>query len=191
MTKPNLPMPATIILLNGIGSVGKSSTARALQAIARTPLLHVAMDTFLEMLPERYLSHPEGLLFERITEHGVPSIAIRSGPVLARLMAGMRHAVAALAAQGNSLILDEVLTAPAQAEAYRTLLAPYRLLFVALHAPLHVLESRERARGDRELGLARWQWGRVHQGIAYDLELDTQALSPAETARRIRDRFNL
>ena len=184
-------MPPTIILLNGIGSVGKSSTARALQAIAQTPLLHVAMDTFLEMLPEKYLSHPDGLLFERTTEAGAPSIAIRSGPVLARLMAGMRHAVAALAAQGNSIVLDEVLTDPGQAQAYRTLLAPYRLHLVALHAPLHVLEARELARGDREIGLARWQWGRVHQGIAYDLELDTQALSPAETARRIRDRFNL
>lgn len=191
MTKAPPSMPATILLLNGIGSVGKSSTARALQAIARTPLLHVAMDTFLEMLPERYLSHPDGLLFERITENGAPSIAIRTGPVLARLMAGMRQSVAALAAQGNSMILDEVLTAPDQAEAYRTLLAPFSLHFVALHAPLEVLEAREQARGDRDIGLARWQWGRVHQGIAYDLEIDNANLTPTETALRIRDHFGL
>jgi chloramphenicol 3-O phosphotransferase len=181
-------MPPTIILLNGIGSVGKSSTARALQAIATTPLLHVAMDTFIHMLPEKYLAHPDGLLFERTPDQG---IAIRTGPVLHRALAGMRHAVVAMAEQGNSLILDEVLTAPDQADAYRSLLAPYRLHFVALHAPLATLEAREQARGDREIGLARWQWGRVHQGVAYDLEIDTGSLTPGETARRIRDHFNL
>lgn len=188
MIKANHPMPATIILLNGIGSAGKSSTARALQEIAHTPLLHVAMDSFIDMLPAKYQSHPEGLLFERTPGHG---IAIHTGPVFARLMAGMRQAVAAMAAEGNSLVLDEVLTAPAQAEAYRTLLAPYRLHLVALHAPLATLEAREQARGDRETGLARWQWGRVHQGVAYDLEIDTEALTPHETARRIRDHFDL
>ncbi len=181
-------MPPTIILLNGIGSVGKSSTARALQDIANTPLLHVAMDSFIDMLPLKYQSHPEGLLFERTPSHG---IAIRTGPVLHRALAGMRHAVAALAEQGNSMVLDEVLTSPDQAQAYRTLLAPYRLHLVALHAPLATLEAREQARGDREIGLARWQWGRVHQGIVYDLEIDTETLTPHETASRIRDRFDL
>ncbi len=181
-------MPPTIILLNGIGSVGKSSTARALQAIAHTPLLHVSMDTFIDMLPEKYLSHPEGLLFQRTPDQG---IAIHTGPILHRALAGMRHAIVALAEQGNSMVLDEVLTSPDQVETYRTLLSPYRLHLVALHAPLDVLEVREKARGDRELGLARWQWGRVHQGVAYDLQIDTTALTPTETAQRIRDHFNL
>ncbi len=184
-------MPPTIILLNGIGSVGKSSTAHALQSLSKTPLLHVSMDTFIYMLPEKYLSHPDGLLFERITENGQPSIAIHTGPVLHRVLAGMRHAVVALAAQGNNLILDEVLTSPDQVETYKTLLAPYRLHLVALHAPLDILEAREKARGDRDIGLARWQWGRVHQGVAYDLEIDTATLTPIETAQRIRDHFDL
>ena len=42
---------ARIAVLNGIGSVGKSSIARALQAIASQPMLHVQMDAFLDMLP--------------------------------------------------------------------------------------------------------------------------------------------
>ena len=41
-----------VIILNGIGSVGKSSMAKALQAITSKPFLHVAMDAFLDMLPE-------------------------------------------------------------------------------------------------------------------------------------------
>ncbi|MDE1996547.1 MAG: chloramphenicol phosphotransferase, partial [Rhizobiaceae bacterium] len=35
---------AKILLLNGVGSAGKSSIARALQAIAAEPFLHVQMD---------------------------------------------------------------------------------------------------------------------------------------------------
>jgi chloramphenicol 3-O phosphotransferase len=62
---------------------------------------------------------------------------------------------------------------------------------VGLFAPLEVLEARERERGDRELGLARWQYDRVHQGVVYDLELDTAVATPLENAGNIRDTFGL
>jgi chloramphenicol 3-O phosphotransferase len=54
-----------------------------------------------------------------------------------------------------------------------------------------VLEARERARGDRLIGLARWQLDRVHVGVAYDLEIDTTAASPLECARMIKAAFDL
>jgi len=51
-----MPKPCLhVIILNGVGSVGKSSTARALQAITAEPFLHVAMDAFLDMLPPTML----------------------------------------------------------------------------------------------------------------------------------------
>jgi len=182
---------ARIVILNGVGSVGKSSTARALQAIAARPFLYVAMDAFLEMLPAAMLDHADGLLFERDGRDGPPSIAIKAGPVLQRTMQGMRHAIAAMAAQGNDLIVDEVMLDPATVQAYRELLSPFDLRMVGLFAPLDVLEARERARGDREIGLARWQYDRVHRGIAYDLELDTTVMTPQLCAERIRDSFQL
>jgi chloramphenicol 3-O-phosphotransferase len=46
-----LKVTATIVLLNGVGSAGKSSIARALQQITAEPFLYVQMDTFIEMLP--------------------------------------------------------------------------------------------------------------------------------------------
>ena len=70
---------STIILLNGIGSAGKSSIAKALQQITREPFLHFSMDVFLEMLPPRYFDHPEGLVFETIEEDGHPSVVIHEG----------------------------------------------------------------------------------------------------------------
>src|SRR5437899_3174557 len=89
-----------VIILNGVGSVGKSSTARALQAIAAQPFLRVQMDAFFEMLPEAMIGHPDGVTFETVEEAGRPSVIIRSGPVMDRAMHGMRHAIAAMAAQG-------------------------------------------------------------------------------------------
>lgn len=180
-----------VIILNGIGSVGKSAAAKALQAIAARPFLHVSMDAFLDMLPEKLFGDPDGLVFEATQDDGRPVVAIRSGPVLQRAMRGMRHAVAAMAAQGNDLIVDEVMTEARTAQAYRDLLRVFDLRLVGLFAPLEVLEARERRRGDREIGLARWQYGRVHQGVSYDLEVDTSTASPAACARMIRDAFGL
>lgn len=67
---------ARIVLLNGVGSAGKSSIAKVLQAITTEPFLHVAMDTFLEMLPEGWLGHPDGIVFETIEDIGKLSIII-------------------------------------------------------------------------------------------------------------------
>jgi chloramphenicol 3-O phosphotransferase len=177
-----------VIILNGVGSVGKSSTAKALQAMASKPFLHVAMDAFLDMLPERMFDHPDGLMFETTHHDGKPIVAIRTGPILERAMRGMRHAVAAVAAQGNNLIVDEVMIEPQIVQEYRSLLRNCDLYLVGLIAPLDVLEARELSRGDREVGLARWQYFRVHRDMVYDLEVDTTAILPAECARLICDK---
>jgi chloramphenicol 3-O phosphotransferase len=183
-------MTVQIIVLNGVGSVGKSSTAKALQQIAGTPFLHVAMDAFLDMLPAAMFGHPDGLLFETLEEEGRPSVAIHSGPVMDQTLRGMRRAIAALAEAGNRLIVDDVMLGDEQDD-YRALLAPFETRFVGLFAPLDVLETRERARGDRAIGLARWQHIRVHEGQTYDLEIDTATASALDCARTIKAAFAL
>jgi chloramphenicol 3-O phosphotransferase len=176
--------------LNGVGSVGKSSIAKELQAIAMSPFLHVEMDAFIAMLPARTYGHPDGLTFEKITTDAGPEVAIRSGEASERCLRGMRRAVAAMATEGNDLVVDDVLMGEAGAE-YRALLAAHELRVVGVFAPIDVLEERERRRGDRMIGLARWQFDRVHAGMTYDLEIDTANATPMECARHIRDRFGL
>lgn len=183
-------MTAKIVLLNGVGSAGKSSIARALQTITATPFLHVQMDAFIDMLPEALQDHADGFSFETVLEDGKPSVVIRSGPVGARAMHGMRHAIAAMAGQGNNLIVDDVIFNDEIAE-YRGLLSAFDLHVVGVMAPLEVLEAREAARADRLPGLARWQYHRVHKGVDYDLEVDTSQLTPLECARRIQQEFTL
>lgn len=183
-------MTARIVLLNGAGSVGKTSIARAIQAQAAKTFLHVQMDVFLEMMPARSLNTAEGLVFETLVQDGKPSVAIKSGTEVERALRGMRHAVAAMAAQGCNMIVDDVMLG-GEAEEYRALLAPYDLCIVGVFAPLDVLEAREAARGDREIGLARWQFDQVHRGQTYDLEIDASAASAAECAAKIVERFGL
>ncbi len=180
-----------VIVLNGVGSVGKSSTIRAVQTIAARPFLHVSMDAFIGMLPERMLGHPDGLVFDAGEADGRPCVAVRTGPVMARAMRGMRHAVAALAGQSNDLLIDDVMFDPAEAAEYRALLAHVNLRFIGLFAPLDVLEARERERGDRVIGLARGQVDRVHGGIAYDLEIDAARHDAGARAAIVCQAFGL
>ena len=181
---------ARIVLLNGVGSAGKSSIAKALQTLTATPFLHVQMDVFLEMLPETQQDSPACFSYETRHEAGKPVVVIKTGPVGDRLMRGMRHAIAAMAREGNDLIVDDVLLGD-EKTAYRRLLADFDLFTVGVFAPLEVLEARERQRGDRLIGLARWQVDRVHAGMTYDLELDTSTATPMDCARRIVDAFRL
>lgn len=180
-----------IILLNGVGSSGKSSIAKALQQIASEPFLHVEMDAFIDMLPAASFNQPDGITFETAQQHGKPVVIIHVGPAAARAMRGMRHAIAAMAAEGNNLIVDDVMLGAEKAAAYAQLLRPFEVSRVGVFAPLNVLEARERQRGDRLIGLARWQYDRVHSGMDYDLEVDTAITSAMACAELIKQRFRL
>ena len=106
------------------------------------------------------------------------------------LLGGMIYLAAVEQGLDWGVLPDEVMFGQEHLD-YRALLARHDLRFVGLFAPLDVLESRERRRGDRELGLARWQYGRVHQGVEYDLRIDTAEASPAENARRVCEAFDI
>jgi chloramphenicol 3-O phosphotransferase len=180
-----------VIILNGIGSVGKSSTAKALQAITRDHFLHVLGDAFLDMVPEKLWNRPEGISFKQIDNSTGPSIEIEMGNAANRVFAGMRAAVAAMAEAGNNLIVDDVMLNADDQLDYRQQLDGIEHYFVGLFAPIETLEQRERERGDRLIGLARWQYERVHHGMKYDLEVDTATASVEECARLIANHFGL
>jgi chloramphenicol 3-O phosphotransferase len=95
-----------------------------------------------------------------------------------------------MALQGNNLIVDDVLLGNEKKE-YAQLLSDLEAYFVGLFAPLEILEAREQARGDRLIGLARWEYDKVHEGMRYDLEIDTSSATPLECARLISKKFQL
>jgi chloramphenicol 3-O phosphotransferase len=184
-------MSARLIVLNGVGSVGKSSTAKALQRLADQAFLHVQGDAFLDMLPPQAWGRPEGIIFRQFEENGFPSVEIEMGNQLTRLMDGMRASVAALAKAGSNCIVDDVMLSPSAQQSYIAECRNIPVQFVALHAPLEILEKRERDRGDRVIGLARWQYERLHHGIEYDFEIDTSASDPDTIARSIASALHI
>ena len=100
----------------------------------------------------------------------------------------MRAFVSDLSACDIDTVIDDVCTAIEVAD-YREKLGNHSLLVVKVGAPLDTLEHREKTRGNRLLGLAREQLGRIHEGIEYDLSIDTETFEPRECAKKILTRL--
>jgi len=181
-----------IIMLNGVSSSGKSSIARALQDVCSTPLLHVGVDTFIDMLPARFCGEGQaaryGLQFVPVQTRDGPLVEIRPGPYAKRLFAGMIGAIGALARASNDIIVDEVLFGDDMLREYVRELRRQTVYFVAIHCTREIVEQRERERGDRFINSAKAQFPFVHGPTRhYDLELDTSLSAPYELAGLIKE----
>ncbi|MGH9056868.1 MAG: phosphotransferase-like protein, partial [Acidimicrobiales bacterium] len=64
-------------------------------------------------------------------------------------------------------------------------LAGLPVVWVGVRCDPEVATARERRRSDRVGGMARLQAARVHEGVLYDLVVDTTAASAADCARAI------
>ena len=99
-----------ILLLNGASSVGKTSTAKAIQDISNLTFLHVEMDAFLNMAPSRLEGQIEGLQYKYINGIGEPpEVEIITGGFIQQTLRAMRRAIASMADEGLDLIIDEVM----------------------------------------------------------------------------------
>ena len=116
-------------------------------------------------------------------------IAIRFGPVGQRLISGMHHSIAALASSGNHMIVDHGLVERKWIEECVKILHRYNVLFVGVRCPLKILEQRERDRGDRPIGEARWSYDIVHTHGKYDMEVDTSISTVEDCALKIKERL--
>jgi chloramphenicol 3-O phosphotransferase len=93
----------------------------------------------------------------------------------------MYAAVAEFVAHGQNVIFDHVLSA----QAWHYLFEDFRvqpLYLVSVHCAVDALVRRERARGDRTLGLAESQAGRMHEKREYDFAVDTTHSNPSACA---------
>lgn len=163
------PENGLIIFLNGTSSSGKSSIAKALLHTLDEPCFHLPVDAFHAMR-----SH-----------HELTPDALRA--VLLRTWRGFHRAVAGMAAAGNTVVVDHVLSEPWRLDDCLALFPPERVVLVGVRCPLEELERRERDRGDRPLGLAARQIEQVHAHGTYDIECDTTTADPQECAQQIKD----
>ena len=154
-----------VILLNGVSSSGKSSIGAALQRIFVEPWFLFPVDCLGEM---------------RSTEHAGVLDGGEIDAMLRRTRMGYHRAIAALASVGNDVIMDYPLSELWRLEDLLDVLEGYDVTLVDVHCHTDELDRRERARGDRSVGLARSQ--RVFQHDDRDIAVDTTDASPEACA---------
>ena len=86
----------------------------------------------------------------------------------------------------DRVIVDEVFLGGAVSQQrWQKALSGLQVLWVGVRCESSVAAGRELARGDRVVGMAELQADVVHQGVFYDLEVDTTHIEALECARII------
>ena len=76
------------------------------------------------------------------------------------------------------VIIDDVISARRMYLNAQEILKEFQVCFIKCTAPLEVLEERERGRPEKLTGSAVYFEGKIHQDKYYDLEINTDLLSP-------------
>jgi chloramphenicol 3-O phosphotransferase len=118
---------------------------------------------------------------------GVPSFAIEPGALGSGLVRAAHAYWRACADAGIDQVIDDVWLQRDWAQDLQTALAGIPVIWVGVRCPIHVLEQRERDRGDRTIGQARGHADVVHQWMPYDVEIDSSQLLPHEAASLVID----
>jgi chloramphenicol 3-O phosphotransferase len=164
-----------VIVLNGGSSSGKSGIARCLQAVLPEPWLALGTDTLVGAMPAA-----AGL----IDFPADGSVVV--GPEFRAVEAAWIAGVAAMARAGARVIVDEVfLGGAASQRRWAGALDGLPVLWVGVRCDAAVAAGREVSRGDRVAGMAAAQADIVHQGVRYDLEVDTAVAEAMDCARSI------
>jgi chloramphenicol 3-O phosphotransferase len=171
-----------VIVLNGGSSSGKTSIARCLQHLLPEPWLTLSVDDLVAALPGR---GEEG---ELVTFS--PDGAVSVGAGFRRLEAAWYAGIAAIARAGVGVIVDEVFLGGGASQArLRRALSGLELLWVGVRCDAAVAAAREATRSDRVAGMAAAQAEAVHQGVDYDIEIDTTTASARACAEVVQARL--
>ncbi|WP_185949040.1 chloramphenicol phosphotransferase CPT [Microbispora sp. CSR-4] len=172
-------MATQVIVLNGGSSSGKSGISRCLQAVLPDPWLALSVDTMVEALPASMRGSDAGITF-------APDGQVDVGPAFQALDAAWTEGIAAMARAGARVIVDDVfLGGAASQQRWQKALAGLEVLWVGVKCDSAVAAGREIARGDRVEGMAVLQAEVVHEGVVYDLVVDTTHTESLACARAI------
>lgn len=162
-----------VVLLNGPSSSGKSSIGRAMLPLLDDPWFFVPVDSISGLRSTVYR--------QRLDDAEVQE-------VLQRTRRGYHRTVAALASAGNDVIMDYPLSEPWRLQDLLTVLDGYDTTLVDVRTTPEELARRERARGNRPIGLTVQQ--RVFDHDERDITVDTTNRSAAECAVHIVDQLD-
>lgn len=177
-------MTIRLIILNGGSSSGKSGIVRCLQAELPVPWLAFGCDSFVDALPAKMRESEEGIVF---AADGGVSV----GADFRELEAAWVGGVVAMARAGARVVIDDVfLGGAASQQRWQKALGGVTALWVGVRCESAVAAGREVARGDRTQGMAAAQADVVHEGVFYDVEVDTTHTESLVCARAIAAHVN-
>ena len=192
-------MPIQAIILNGGSSSGKTSIVRCFQNLRPEPWLAFSVDGFVDALPPRMLGadgdadadgDPDANTGTGTGIQFGPDGEVTVGADFRTLEAAWTAGLAATARAGARIIVDDVfLGGAASQQRWEQALAGLDVLRVGVYCDSAVAASRESRRGDRTPGMAARQAEIVHEGVRYDLEIDSTDISAADCARLIAERI--
>ncbi|WP_406865558.1 chloramphenicol phosphotransferase CPT [Streptomyces sp. HUAS MG47] len=168
-----------MIILNGGSSSGKTGIVRCLQAELPEQWLAFGCDSFVDALPARMRTSDDGIVF---AADGGVSV----GTEFRELEEAWTEGIVAMARAGAKIVVDEVfLGGAASQQRWLKALGDLPVLWVGVRCDSAVASGREVARGDRTPGMAAAQAELVHEGVSYDLEVDTTRTEAPACARTI------
>jgi chloramphenicol 3-O phosphotransferase len=177
-----VPVMTQVIVLNGGSSSGKTGIARCLQAILPQPWIRLGVDGLVDALPPSLTGAGAGIGFGQQGE-------VTVGGGFREAEDAWLAGVAAMARAGARVIYDDVfLGGAASQERVGAHLAGLGVLWAGVRCAPEVAAAREAARADRVRGMAALQAAIVHEGVRYDVEVDTGHAESLACARVIASR---
>ncbi|GAA2824519.1 chloramphenicol phosphotransferase CPT [Kribbella solani] len=172
-------MTARLIIVNGGSSSGKTGIVRCLQAVLDEPWLAFSVDDFVDALPAGMDGSADGIVIG-------PDGEVTVGPGFRRLDAAWLAGIVAMCRAGGRVIVDDVfLGGPSSQQRWKDAIGDLETVWAGVHCDPAVAAGREIARGDRAKGMAAQQAVVVHEGVKYDVEVDTSHAESIDCARTI------
>ncbi len=170
-----------VLVLNGASSSGKSSIALELHGLLPRPFLAFGVDTLVASLPPASSTHEPGIVFG-------PDGVVAVGDSFRQLQHTWYQGLEAIARDDVGFIIDEVLLGGRESQdRLRSALGGLRVVWVGVRCDLEVAVAREVARPERTQGMTSSQAMIVHEGVQYDLQVDTTTNTALECATTIAD----
>jgi chloramphenicol 3-O phosphotransferase len=170
---------ARLIIVNGGSSSGKTGIVRCLPAVLDERWLAFSVDDFVDALPAGMEGSSDGITIG-------PDGEVSVGTAFLELDAAWTTGIVAMCQAGGRLIVDDVFLGGAGSQQrWLDVIGDLETLWVGVRCAPEVAAGREIARGDRAVGMAARQAVVVHEGVRYDVEVDTTHTESIDCARTI------